>query len=890
MASSSRRTTQPPHSVALSDLVASLGANVDLGLSAEVGQERLHKYGPNTLPEERREPLLVQLGREFINPLTGVLAFAVGLTLYLGDLVDAAVISVVIVINALIGFLQEFRAERALRAVSQLLAPTAQVLRSGSVLSVDAASLVQGDLVLLSPGQKVPADARLVVADSLEVDESTLTGESVAVAKHPHVVSEATVLAERTNMVYAGSTVTRGTAKAIIVATGAHTELGSIGQMMRQVGRLRTPLTRRLERLASQITVAVVVIATLTLIWGMVVRELPFDFLFIAVVGLAVGAIPEGLPAVITFALASSSRRLAKQGVLIRRLPAVEALGSVTVVLTDKTGTLTKNEMTATALCTLEAEHQVSGVGYHPEGEISDLPTDRESPAWWAARVFGLCNDAALNHGRDALQLSGDPTELALLTLAHKAGLDQASLNATYPRVATTPFDSESQFMATLHTDGAQHIVAVKGSPEKVLDLCNTEVSEPERKKWMALVEHYAQSGRRVLLAALARGNGLTLDDLAALPLRPVAAVALIDPPQPEAIAALSECATAGVRVIMVTGDHPITARAIGREMGFPDTASLVGPEIDQLEDDELYQRLLGTRVIARATPAHKLRLVQLLQERGEFVAMTGDGVNDAPALRQAHIGVAMGKKGTDVAKEAADIVITDDRFATIANAIREGRRVFDNIKKSLLFLLSTDLDEAILIILAVLFGIALPVTPTQILWVNLVTSVTLSFALILERAEPTVMRRGPNPKSLSLVTRPMLTRITLASALAVLATFGLFWWELSRGAPEAQAQTAAVTMLVVIEVAILVNHRRFTASALTGRNLSANATLYTVIGVLALLQLAFVYLPAMNHVFGSRPLAIDTWVIVLGAAVLTFLIIEVEKFIRRRLFHQEVF
>jgi calcium-translocating P-type ATPase len=823
-----------------------------------------------------------QLAREFANPLTGVLALAVALTIYLGDYIDSIVIAVVILINALIGFIQEFRAEAALAAVSRLLSPTCVVLRESQPLTVESRDVVPGDIVLLSAGDRIPADLRLVTLDSLEVDESALTGESVPVRKAVDSVAASAPLAERWSMAYAGTVATRGVARGLVVATGAHTELGQIGQMMRRVERLRTPLTRRLDTLARQITIAVMAVSIAILAWGLVAREWEFDFLFVAVVGLAVGAIPEGLPAVITFALASSAKRLTRLGVLVRRLPAVEALGSVTVVFTDKTGTLTQNEMTVVELDTPDSHLEVTGVGH--VGEIVGFnPTSHEDLSM-ALQVFVLCNDASLGHNGLSAERTGDPTELALLTLAQKGGLSIEQVRAQLPRRSTIPFDSAAQYMATVHSADAGELLAIKGSPEAVLELCRDQMSVDDYERWSDLAHEHAQRGHRVLLAAVAQGPQCNLDALSENPLRPVGLVALIDPPREEAASAVAECLGAGVRVVMVTGDHPETARVIARSVGLADRPPLTGAEIDSLSDDELVARLADTVVVARATPSHKLRLVQLAQAQGEFVAMTGDGVNDAPALRQAHIGVAMGKKGTDVAKEAADIVITDDRFATIATAIREGRRVFDNIKKSLLFLLSTDVDEAILIILAIVFGVALPVTPTQILWVNLVTSVTLSFVLIAERAENTVMTRGPNPKSLSLITRAMVIRIILASALAVVATFSVYRWYLGEGVSLEYAQTAAVTMLVVIEIAILLNHRRFLDSALARRSSGGNRVLLIVLPALVLLQLAFVYLPGMNAVFGSTPLNAATWGVVALASGAVFFAIEAEKMIRRRL------
>lgn len=873
-----------------SDTLVAFHVDPGVGLEASDVAEAMATWGPNILAGPVQTSWLTRLAREFANPLTAVLALAVGLTLYLGDYVDAVVIGTVILVNALIGFGQEFRAEKALEEVASLLSPVAIVVRAGTRKSITADQLVPGDIVWLEAGNRTSADMRIIESDSLEADESSLTGESIPVSKNASPVTAGTTLAERSSMVFAGTSITRGTGLGVVVSTGANTELGRIGSLMRTVTRLRTPLTKRLDKLAQHITAVVLVLSVVTLAWGYFGTGRSVDFLIIAVVGLAVGAIPEGLPAVVTFALAWSARRLARLGALVRRLPAVEALGSVDVVFTDKTGTLTTNEMTVVEIVTPVATHQVTGVGYRPEGTIEWGPQAWHPYLSQLLEAVVLCNDSRWAQEGDHIVTGGDPTEIALLTAAHKAGVDVAGRVAAWPRVAAIPFDSDNQYMVTLHQNNQGAKLVIKGAPERILEACEQTMASGEYRRWQETISALAGSGRRVLAVAEADVEpGIDVQDWASAPLKLTGCVGLIDPPRPDAVEALNVCRKAGVHVIMVTGDHPVTARAIADELGMTHGEVLTGGDLDAMDDRDLTKALEHASVIARVSPAQKLRLVQLSQASGHFVAMTGDGVNDAPALRQAHIGVAMGHKGTDVAREAADIVLTDDRFATIAEAIKEGRRVFDNIKKSILFLLATDLDEAALIMLAILFGVALPVTPTQILWVNLVTSVSLSFALIVERAERTVMLRGPNPKSLSLITRQMVVRMLLVAALSVAATFVVFQEQLAVGVPVAQAQTSAVTMLVVVEVAILFNHRRFVAPALSIEGLTGNKTALVVVGVLLLAQVGFVYLPVMNDIFGSTPLPAGSWLVIVGVGVGVFAVIEAEKWLRRRLGQQSL-
>ncbi|MGI9216979.1 MAG: cation-translocating P-type ATPase [Hydrogenophaga sp.] len=884
----------PWHALPVEDALDRL-RSAPTGLSPDEAAQRLTTHGPNRLTGAARPGAWRRLLAQFHNLLIYVLLAAAGVTLALGDVVDAAVIAGVVLINAVIGFVQEGKAERALEAVHALLASRATVLRAGERHEVDAAELVPGDVVLVESGARVPADLRLLGVRNLCVDESALTGESVPVDKTMAPVSDTAPLAERANMAYAGTTVTLGQGSGLVVATGAATEIGRIGHLVGQVPHLATPLTRRLDQFARQITFFIGLVSVATFLWGSRVGGLPALDLFLVVVGLAVAAIPEGLPAIVTITLAIGTAAMARRRAIVRRLPAVETLGSVGVICTDKTGTLTRNEMTAVGVTVVGDELTVTGAGYAPEGGFfvkgQTIDPQRHDGLLRLAQCALLCNDAQLHHTADGdWQLAGDPTEGALLTLALKAGLDPAEVAARTPRIDSIPFESQHRYMATLHHDHAGHAFALlKGAPERVLDLCvrDTAGQPLDHAHWQARVHAAACEGQRVL--ALARRElpagttALTLDHIEpAFTL--LGLVGLMDPPRPEALQAVDECHAAGIRVVMITGDHATTAAAIGQRLGLRDGQPLTGHEIDTLDGAALQARLVQTDVIARASPEHKLRLVAALQARGDFVAMTGDGVNDAPALKAADIGVAMGQRGTDAAREAADIVLTDDRFDTVAGAVREGRTVFDNIKKSLLFILPTNGGEAGLILAAVFAGLALPVTAAQILWVNMVTSITLALALAFEPPERGLMQRPPRPHAEALITRVLLGRIAFVTLLMGAATFTVFDWCLQRGLPLSTARTAVVNMLVMAELVYLFNARSFTGSAFVRDLLHANPVALGVSALLLGVQLLFTYAPPLQRLFATTALDGATWGLIAALALALFLVVELEKAVLRRL------
>ena len=882
------------HAFTAETTIRELAADETIGLSQEEAAERRRRHGPNTLPAARRRPAWLRFLLQFHNPLIYVLLAAGAVTLALGSHVDAGVILGVVLINAVIGHIQEGKAERALDAVRGMLAARATVVREGERHLIDAGELVPGDIVLLEPGDQVPADLRLTRCRNLRLIEAALTGESLPVEKSLPAVAADTAIADRRPLCFSGTLVAFGHGRGIVVATGRDTELGRIGGLVSDVQALATPLTRRLDQFARQITGFILITALLTVIYGYYVTAMPPFELFLAVVGLAVAAIPEGMPAVVTIVLAIGTRTMARKRAIVRRLPAVETLGSVSVICSDKTGTLTRNEMTVVHVVLGEGEIAVSGQGYAPEGgfQAGGISLDPAAHAGLQelARCALLCNDARLAQGADSWKLVGDPTEGALLTLALKAGLDAAETAAAWPRVDAIPFESERQYMATLHHDhSGQRQLLLKGAPERVLSLCTTQADGAplNAEAWHARVAAAAAAGERVLALASCdwphAREQLEVDDIRP-GFRLLGVVGMIDPPCAQALEAVAECQRAGIQVKMITGDHAVTAAAIGRQLGLRGARAITGSELERLDEPALRACALQHDVFARASPEHKLRLVAALQAQGQLVAMTGDGVNDAPALKAADIGVAMGARGTDAAREASDLVLTDDNFATIARAVREGRVVFDNIKKSLMHMLPTNGGEAGVILLAIFAGLPLPVTAGQILWVNTVTSVTLALSLAFEPAEDGVMRLPPRPPGEALLTRALGLRILAVIAMMVGCTFAVFHHELAQGSSLETARTAAVNMIVVCELFYLYNVRHYTASAFRLETLTGNRMAILVSLILIALQLLFTYAPAMQRLFHSEPLPAASWGLILSLGLLLFLAVEAEKaWLRRR-------
>jgi len=880
------------HAIENEQLLHRLGGSPH-GLNTTEAQERLQTYGPNQLRPPQVRSIWARFFSQFHNLLIYVLIGAGLVTLLLGHGVDSAVIVAVVLVNAIIGFIQEGKAERALDAVRKLLSPNAMVMRDGQRLTLPAAEVVPGDLVFVQSGDRVPADVRLLLQHELWSDESMLTGESLPVRKQNGAVELQSPLGDRCNMLYAGTMITAGQGQGLVVSTGEQTEIGRIGSLLEEVQTLSTPLTRQMHRFAVVLTVVILAIAALTALFGIAVQGYTLEEMFLAAVGLAVAAIPEGLPAIITIALAIGVQRMAGKHAIIRRLPAVETLGSVTTICSDKTGTLTRNEMTVQGVILAERELGVGGSGYDPHGgffeagSLQEVEPDKVLQE--LCRGVILCNDSALRQSEGQWRVEGDPMEGALSVLGIKAGLSAHETAETYPRLDVIPFESEHRFMATLHHDHAgHHFLYVKGAAEALFPRCAAQRgptgSQPfDEGFWNGCIEKVASKGQRTLVIAArempAGTQELNFDDIDDLTLLGV--VGITDPPRQEAIKAVAECASAGIRVKMITGDHAGTALAIGRQLGIVDGSGVVtGSELEAMDDAALRKTVQKVDVFARATPEHKLRLVQALQENDEIVAMTGDGVNDAPALKRADVGVAMGMKGTEAAKQAAEMVLADDNFASIMRAVREGRTVYDNIRKSILFILPTNGGEALTILAAIALGRMLPVTAAQILWVNMITAVTLALALAFEPAEKHIMRRPPRDADEPLLNRFMVWRILFVSILMVIGTFGLFLYERASGASIELARTVAVNTLVMAEVFYLLNVRLLHASVLTRNGIFGNRYVLMAIPLVLLFQMLFTYLPPMQKVFSTTGLDWQAWARIVAFGLLLFVLVELEKWI----------
>jgi magnesium-transporting ATPase (P-type) len=884
------------HALRVDDACTLMRVEGTEGLSTAEAAARLEIYGSNRLPEQKKRSAFMRFLQHFHNILIYVLLAAAVVTALMGHWVDTAVIVAVVIVNALIGFLQEGKAENAVAAIRNMLAPHAHVVRNGKRIAIDGKNLVPGDIVIIEAGDKVPADLRLIRCHSLHVHEALLTGESVPVEKSTNPVAADAPLGERNCMAFSGTLITAGQAAGIVVATGADTEIGRINRLLADVEILTTPLVEQMNVFAQRLTFFILSVAAVLLAVGWVSERYAFEDIFMAVVGLSVAAIPAGLPAVLTITLAVGVQAMARRHAIVRRLPAIETIGAVSVICSDKTGTLTRNEMMVVTALVDGRFFKVEGSGYEPKGNLTiegaQSGTAASAPLQTLARAALLCNDAALHMRDETWIVEGDPMEGALVSFAGKAGFDPLHSAYEWPRLDTVPFDSRHRFMATLnrHPHDEAATIFVKGAPEKILSMCASQFDADGEKPldkgwWLKKSEEIAAKGQRVLAFAIrpatAGQTHLAPEDVMR-DLVLIGMTGMIDPPREEAIRAVADCQPAGIRVKMITGDHAGTAAAIGAQIGLENTQKvLTGADIDKLDDQALREAVLGCDIFARTSPEHKLRLVMALQSHTLTVAMTGDGVNDAPALKRADAGIAMGLKGSEAAKEASELVLTDDNFASIVAAVREGRTVYDNIRKVISWTLPTNAGEAMTIIVALLFGLSLPVTPVQILWVNLVTAVTLGLALAFEPTEENTMRRPPRSRSAPLLSSGLVWHICLVSILFLAGVYGIYSYAISRGDSLELARTLAVNTIVTMEIFHLFFVRNLYGTSLTWKAVRGTPVIWATVIAVTVAQFAVTYLPPLQKIFGTESVSFGDGLLVVGAGVALFVIIEIEKQIR---------
>lgn len=883
------------HAIAAQDALQALGTD-EQGLSSKQAASRLLEYGRNELPAARQRSPLMRFALQFHNALIYFLLSAAVLAALLGHVVDASVILLVVLVNAIVGFVQEGRAEQALSALRAMLAPSARVLRDGHRRVVAVQDLVPGDIVLLEAGDRVPADLRLLRARGMLVDEAILTGESVAAEKLESPAAASAALGDRHSMAWSGTLVAAGQGIGVVVATGARTEIGRISSLLGSVETLVTPLLRQINAFGRRFTAFALSAAAALLVFAILIRDYAWLDALMVVVALAVGVVPESLPAVITITLAIGVRRMASRNAIVRRLPAVETLGATSIICSDKTGTLTRNEMSARRLVMASGTYLVEGEGYAPWGRVTDEgghPVDISEALRRLVLCAALCNDARLRVSGDTVQADGDPMEVALLAMAARTGMDTDALRSTSPRLDEIPFDAQHRYMATLHgrPDGGA-LLMVKGAPERVLSMCSRQVTAAgiaplDAAAWHQAIDLAGSAGERVLGFAWrdcdVRPERLGFSDVQDLVF--VGLVGFIDPPRAEAIRAVADCRSAGIGVKMITGDHAATASAIAAQLGLAELPEVVtGAQLDRVEDADLPEVAQRATVFARTSPEHKLRIVRALQSRGGVVAMTGDGVNDAPSLKQADVGIAMGNKGTEAAKEAAQVVLADDNFASIVAAVYEGRTVYDNIRKVIAWTIPTNGGEALAIVVALALGMVLPMTAAQILWVNMILTITLGLVLAFEPPEPGVMTRSPRKADAPLLSAFMLWRIGFVSVLFVIAAIGIFMWGLARGHDVETARTMVVNTLCVLEIFYLFSVRYLHAPSFSLQGLKGTPAVLAAVGAVIVAQLMFTYTPWMQRLFDTRAVPLLEGLVIIACGVGLFVVLELEKALLRRL------
>jgi Ca2+-transporting ATPase len=877
------------HRLAVTDALQQLGTDTDSGLTGAEATRRLAEHGPNELQAAQVVSPWTIFAAQFKNILIIILLIAVGLSAVLGHALEAVVIGIIVFFAVILGFVQEYRAERAIEALREMAAPTASVLRDGVDVELPARDLVPGDLVRLSAGDRVPADARLVEAINLQIDEAPLTGESVPVEKHTEPLTEANLpVGDRRNMVYGGTAATYGRGRGVVVATGMGTEFGKIAEMLQTVESGKTPLQANLDRIGRALAIGALVIVAMILGLGLL-RGQPLLEMVIFAIALAVAVVPEALPAVVTISLAIGVQRMVRRHALIRKLTAVEALGSVSIICSDKTGTLTKDEMTVRRVFVNGATLDVSGAGYEPHGEFlhSGSRTEPSSVLLEMLRAAALASDAQIAQVDGHWAVKGDPTEGALVVAAAKAGLQKPELDSLFPRVQEIPFTSETKRMTTLHATEEGTAAYSKGAPELILASCSalgsadgeTPLDEAGRAALREAAQAMASDALRVLGVARKRNASLASaeSDMTFLGL-----IGMIDPPRPEAAGAVQTCRDAGIRAVMITGDHPLTARAVASELGLLTNGRVAtGQELDEMAPADFARDLEQIDVFARVSPAHKLQIVSGLQDIGHLVAMTGDGVNDAPALKKADIGVAMGITGTDVSKEAAAMTLTDDNFASIVAAVEEGRGVFGNIKKYLMYLLSSNVGEMFLMAGASLAGLPLPLSAVQLLYVNLVTDGLPALALAVDPPEADLMRRPPRSPRTGIFTRPVVALIAAGGIWSTVINLSLFVWALNSGRTLAEAMSLTFLSLVLIQFFKAYNFRSERQSVLNRP--FANRWLNLSIGFELLLLPLILYVPFLREAFGVAPLGLADWVLVGTLAATIVPVLELVKWMVRK-------
>jgi magnesium-transporting ATPase (P-type) len=866
------------------------------GLQQQEATERLDQHGLNRLASEQKQSGWQRLLRQFKNVLIHILLAAAVLTASLGEWLDTTVILAVILINAVIGFIQEGKAEHALESIRGMLSPKAKVIRDGEQHEIGAEEVAPGDIVVAGSGDRIPADVRIIESRNAQIDEATLTGESEPVNKQSDPVEADAALGDRKCMAYSSTIMTSGQIKGVVVATGRNTQIGRIGEMISGVEQICTPLLRKIDSFGKKLSIAIVLLSAALFVYGITFRDFGIGDMLMIVVGLGVAAIPQGLPAIMTITLALGVQRMAKHNAIIRKLPAVETLGAVTAIFSDKTGTLTRNEMTVATVALADHTYSVSGSGYKPEGEfrldeekvnVDELPVFLE-----LARAGMLSSDAKLKNESGQWVLEGKPTEGAAVVLACKAGLKREEQQAQYPRIDVIPFESERRFMATLHKHGEDYVAYIKGAPERLLEMCSVQRRQDgdipiDRESWIRREELLADSGHRVLaIASKTLKKDESFDENKLTEATLLGLIGIIDPPREEAIEAVGKCQQAGINVKMVTGDHALTARSIGQSMGIGDGEHVItGNDIDSIRsENQLAETIEQNDVFARSSPEHKLRMIQSLQSKGHVVAMTGDGVNDAPALKRSDVGVAMGIKGSEAAKRAAEIVLADDNFATIERAVEEGRTIYNNLVKTILFILPTNGAESLMVIAsAVILFEVMPITPLQILWVNMVTAVTLAISLAFEPAEEDVMYKPPRPPAKPILSAYLVWRIIFVSIIIAAASILFFVYQQHAGVSLQQARTAAVNTLVAGQLFYLFNTRFINASSLHWRKLFNNRAALIAAAVLILLQLAFTYIGPVQRLFGTDAIGAVDWGIAGLAGLSVFFLVELEKWLLRR-------